>query len=65
MGVALLLANVNGRRLLAMAFTAGIGFMIAICTANMSFSDASCIDLAKLVVMLGSDEHSFTAPPLE
>ncbi|WP_084446726.1 Na+/H+ antiporter NhaA [Hymenobacter roseosalivarius] len=53
-GMASLPANVNWRRLLGLGFTAGIGFTMAIFIANLSFSDASRVDLAKLAVILGS-----------
>jgi NhaA family Na+:H+ antiporter len=53
-GLASLPANVNWRRMLGLGFTAGIGFTMAIFIANLSFSDASRIDLAKLAVILGS-----------
>ncbi|QIX60464.1 Na+/H+ antiporter NhaA [Hymenobacter sp. BT18] len=53
-GVAELPANVTWLKLLGLAFTAGIGFTMAIFIANLSFSDPALIDVAKLAVIAGS-----------
>jgi NhaA family Na+:H+ antiporter len=42
------------RHLLGVSMTAGIGFTVAIFVANLAFTDAQVIELAKLGVMLGS-----------